>query len=88
MSRGQMSRDSQSPRRHGRAPVIIIIAKYAVGQAPAAKIKAISHGRPVWSSRAMTDHQTRPELLFNTKNCSLSIVLTATDQKPQKSFKR
>jgi len=23
-----------------------------------------------------------------TKNCSLSIVLTATDQKPQKSFKR
>ena len=29
-------------------------------------------------------------LLFviNTKNCSLSIVLTATDQKPQKSLKR
>ena len=64
MSRGQMSRDTQSPRRHRRAPVIIIIAKYAVGQAPAAKIKAMSHGRPVWSSRAMTDHQTRPELLL------------------------
>jgi len=27
-------------------------------------------------------------LQINTKNCSLSIVLTATDQKPQKSFKR
>jgi len=26
--------------------------------------------------------------LVNTKNCSLSIVLTATDQKPQKSLKR
>ena len=26
--------------------------------------------------------------LINTKNCSLSIVLTATDQKPQKSLKR
>ena len=25
---------------------------------------------------------------INTKNCSLSIVLTATDQKPQKSLKR
>ena len=24
---------------------------------------------------------------INTKNCSLSIVLTATDQKPQKSLK-
>ena len=29
-------------------------------------------------------HYTR----INTKNCSLSIVLTATDQKPQKSLKR
>jgi len=27
-------------------------------------------------------------LKINTKNCSLSIVLTATDQKPQKSLKR
>jgi len=27
-------------------------------------------------------------ILINTKNCSLSIVLTATDQKPQKSLKR
>ena len=27
-------------------------------------------------------------LYINTKNCSLSIVLTATDQKPQKSLKR
>jgi len=26
--------------------------------------------------------------VINTKNCSLSIVLTATDQKPQKSLKR
>jgi len=26
--------------------------------------------------------------IINTKNCSLSIVLTATDQKPQKSLKR
>jgi len=25
---------------------------------------------------------------YNTKNCSLSIVLTATDHKPQKSLKR
>ena len=25
---------------------------------------------------------------LNTKNCSLSIVLTATDQNPQKSLKR
>ena len=25
---------------------------------------------------------------INTKNCGLSIVLTATDQKPQKSLKR
>jgi len=25
---------------------------------------------------------------INTKNCSLSIVLTATDQEPQKSLKR
>jgi len=25
---------------------------------------------------------------INTKNCSLSVVLTATDQKPQKSLKR
>jgi len=29
-----------------------------------------------------------PYILINTKNCSLSIVLTATDQKPQKSLKR
>jgi len=28
------------------------------------------------------------QLVINTKNCSLSIVLTATDQKPQKSLKR
>jgi len=27
-------------------------------------------------------------IIINTKNCSLSIVLTATDQKPQKSLKR
>ena len=27
-------------------------------------------------------------IVINTKNCSLSIVLTATDQKPQKSLKR
>jgi len=27
-------------------------------------------------------------ITINTKNCSLSIVLTATDQKPQKSLKR
>jgi len=27
-------------------------------------------------------------IVINTKNCSLSIVLTATDQKPQKSVKR
>ena len=26
-------------------------------------------------------------IIINTKNCSLSIVLTATDQKPQKSLK-
>ena len=26
--------------------------------------------------------------VINTKNCSSSIVLTATDQKPQKSLKR
>ena len=34
--------------------------------------------------------QTKMSLLslINTKNCSLSIVLTATDQKPQKSLKR
>ena len=25
-------------------------------------------------------------LIINTKNCSLSVVLTATDQKPQKKF--
>jgi len=25
---------------------------------------------------------------INIKNCTLSIVLTATDQKPQKSFKK
>jgi len=31
---------------------------------------------------------TRQLLFINTKNCSLSIVLTATDQKPQKSLKR
>jgi len=29
-----------------------------------------------------------PLCQINTKNCSLSIVLTATDQKPQKSLKR
>ena len=29
-----------------------------------------------------------PIIAINTKNCSLSIVLTATDQKPQKSLKR
>jgi len=27
-------------------------------------------------------------VIINTKNCSLAIVLTATDQKPQKSSKR
>jgi len=27
-------------------------------------------------------------LTINTKNCSLSIVLTATDQKPQKIIKK
>ena len=38
-----------------------------------------------------TDGRTNTgPLLFaiNTKNCSLSIVLTATDQNPQKSLKR
>jgi len=30
----------------------------------------------------------RAIMMINTKNCSLSIVLTATDQKPQKSLKR
>ena len=30
----------------------------------------------------------KPFPQINTKNCSLSIVLTATDQKPQKSLKR
>ena len=30
----------------------------------------------------------RPIEVINTKNCSLSLVLTATDQKPQKSLKR
>ena len=30
----------------------------------------------------------QPLIVINTKNCSLSIVLTATDQKPQKSLKR
>ena len=28
------------------------------------------------------------DYIINTKNCSLSLVLTATDQKPQKSLKR
>jgi len=27
-------------------------------------------------------------IIINTKNCSLSIVLTATDQKPQKIIKK
>jgi len=34
------------------------------------------------------DNLGKPVLPINTKNCSLSIVLTATDQKPQKSLKR
>jgi len=33
-------------------------------------------------------HACTMVLIINTKNCSLSIVLTATDQKPQKSLKR
>ena len=35
----------------------------------------------------LNDNQSSVILVINTKNCSLSTVLTATDQKPQKSLK-
>jgi len=39
------------------------------------------------TSQTLASHRYFIEHI-NTKNCSLSIVLTATDQKPQKSLKR
>jgi len=43
-----------------------------------------------WHHLQYTCHQSneKPHLKINIKNCSLSIVLTATDQKLQKSLKR
>jgi len=50
-------------------------------------IVLLMHGTPYLQQSSLA-----PVRLFlkeiNTKNCSLSIVLTATDQKPQKSLKR
>jgi len=37
---------------------------------------------------ALFGRYSRPTYYLNTKNCSLSIVSTATDQKPQKALKR
>ena len=42
--------------------------------------------RPRLLTHKFVDDTTLSQI--NTKNCSLSIVLTATDQKPQKSLKR
>ena len=44
-----------------------------------------------YSELCYGDHGSLSTATFiqnNTKNCSLSIVLTATDQKPQKSLKK
>jgi len=53
-----------------------------------ANLMAISEIKHHVRSQAVTNIVTMVIIIINTKNCSLSIVLTVTDQKPQKSLKR